>query len=65
MSVATLPQFLTMSQVCERLGVSRFALWEWRRKKLFPPPIVLGTRTLRWPEAVVTKFVEARTAKER
>lgn len=63
MSAATLPRLLTQREVCALLGVSRISLWAWRKAGKFPQPVVLGARTVRWPEPVVAKFVESRRAK--
>jgi excisionase family DNA binding protein len=57
----TIPRLLTQTEVCERLGVSRVALWSWRSAGQFPAPIVLGRR-LRWPEHEVAAFLEQRRA---
>lgn len=42
------------------MGVSRVTLWAWRRAGQFPESLVLGTRTVRWPEPVVAKFLEGK-----
>ena len=48
----TTPHYLTISQVCTALGISRSTLWRRRRAGLFPPPEdVLGFK--RWPAEVL------------
>jgi excisionase family DNA binding protein len=62
---AALPRLLTQGEVCELTGVSRITLWQWRRAGRFPQPLVLGYRTLRWPEPAIAKWLEASGRKGR
>lgn len=59
----TIPRLLTLKEVCTLAGVSRIAIYRWRRNGLFPQPVILGTRTIRWTEPAITKFLASRTAK--
>jgi excisionase family DNA binding protein len=55
-SAPALPRLLTQAEVCALLGISRFAVYEWVRDGKMPAPVVLGTRTQRWPEEEIARF---------
>ena len=40
----TIENLITPSQTAERLGVSRVALWNWRKAGKGPPVTMIGTR---------------------
>lgn len=40
--------YLSVDQVAERFGVSKDAIWRWKRKDEFPKPVKLGGMTTRW-----------------
>ncbi len=51
-------RLLTGREVCERLRITRVTLWEWRRRGLFPAPIVVGTGNRnRWLEEDVEQYI--------
>lgn len=61
------PQLLTLKQVCERLGVSRWTLEDLRNSGIFPSPVYLPPKTrksIRWIESEVNEFI-AKLAAER
>lgn len=64
-ATAALPRLLTEREVAAALRISRVSLWKWRRAGRFPAPIVLGPRTLRWPESAVANFLESRKTEGR
>jgi len=59
---ASVPQFLTTEDVCERLRISRMKLYELRQEDGFPKPARLGYRTLRWREDEIDDWLRAAAA---
>lgn len=57
-------RFLKMSEVCERLGVSRYTVYEWVKKGELPKPYKPGgTGHPRWLSAQIEDYVR-RAGKE-
>ena len=52
---------LTAEKVSEKLGVTKLALAQLRRRDAsFPPPIRLSRKVLRWEEADIDNWVEGK-----
>lgn len=41
-------QYLSVSQVAARLGVSKATVWRWSAQGTLPKPVKLGPNTTRW-----------------
>ena len=50
-------RLLRISEVSERVGMSRFKVNELIEKGLFPKPITFGHRTKLWPDTVLDAWV--------
>lgn len=50
-------KLLTLSQVCERTGLKKSAIYSRIKHKNFPPPIKIG-RASRWDSSAVNSWVE-------
>lgn len=51
---------LNQQEVLALVGVSRATLHRYRVSGLFPAPVTIGTRTIRWPVEVVQDFIEGK-----
>jgi prophage regulatory protein len=55
---------LSLEQVLQRLPVEgrphRVTLWRWVRRGVFPQPLQLGLRTVRWRERDIEAYLNAR-----
>ena len=47
-------------EVARMIGVSRSTLWRLVRADLFPPPIRVGTRAVRWRLSEVLEWIASR-----
>ena len=48
---------LTPSEVADKIGVHRASLYRWIDRGVFPAPTVKVGRTVRWPLAVVDRWI--------
>jgi prophage regulatory protein len=53
-------KLLTEKQVCANIGISRRTLLRWRELGKFPQPIQVGERAIRWDEADITAWIQAK-----
>lgn len=44
-------------------GVSRATIYNWRRRRAFPPPIPLSDRTVAWRVIDVQRWIDSRGRK--
>ena len=51
----TAPRFLRISEVLDRVGVSRPTIYRWVAAGEFPKQISIGTNSVVWLESDVTK----------
>lgn len=51
-----LPTLLTKDDICERYGIHKKTLDDWRGRGEFPPPIKIGPRLVRWRLADVEAY---------
>ena len=49
-------KMLCRKEVCEILGISESTLLRNVKKKLFPQPIRVGQRAVRWPREIIEEF---------
>lgn len=54
---------LRLSEVCDRLGMSRTTLWRLIQNGTFPKPIKLSPRIFVWLESSLTAYIEKSAAK--
>lgn len=53
-------KYVTSSEICKRLGVSRAAMTAARRRGMLPDPVSLnGTQIYLWEREVVQPYLEA------
>jgi predicted DNA-binding transcriptional regulator AlpA len=52
--------YLTIKQVCERLGVSRAAINRWRKAGTFPPARQFSPGCVRWPLSAIVEWEMSR-----
>ena len=52
-------QLLTARQVCERVGMSRPALYRRLADGKFPPPVYVGERSPRWRSDALAAWIES------
>ena len=50
---------LRMTELCEKLGVSRTSIWRWCRAGTFPQPVKLGRRAVGWRQTEVEEWLQA------
>ena len=62
---AAKPELLSIRQVTELLGIGRRSLSRHVRLGLFPPPIRLGSRTLRYSRRAVLAWIDERSGRLR
>jgi prophage regulatory protein len=59
----TMPsRLLDLREVSQLVGLGKSAIYDWIGRGLFPRPVQLGPRTVRWPEAEVLAWIAARIA---
>lgn len=56
------PRLLRLPAVLDRVGVSRASLYRMIAAGEFPAPVHLSARSVAWPEADVSEWIEARIA---
>ena len=56
----TAPRFLRISEVMDRVGVSRPTTYRWMREGTFPKQIAIGANSVVWLESDVTKWMDQR-----
>ena len=54
------PQFLRISEVIRRVGVSRPTIYRWMKEGNFPKQIEIGANSVVWLESDVTKWMDQR-----
>jgi predicted DNA-binding transcriptional regulator AlpA len=52
MQTATLPEVVTLQQLCERFEVTRQTINNWVQAEVLPPPVRLGRRVYWLPEQI-------------
>jgi predicted DNA-binding transcriptional regulator AlpA len=55
--------FLLREDVARAVGVSPRTIANWSKQGRFPPPVRLGTKTVRYPESAVRQFIDEAKAK--
>jgi excisionase family DNA binding protein len=56
--VSTADRLLKITEVCERLSVSRQTLYKWINKGRFPAGQQLGGNVVRWRQSTLDTFIE-------
>ena len=56
----TAPRFLRISEVLDRVGVSRPTIYRWMREGTFPKQIAIGANSVVWLELDITKWMDQR-----
>ena len=51
------PRFLRISEVLDRVGVSRPTIYRWMSKGSFPKQIAIGANSVAWLESDVTQWM--------
>ena len=51
------PRFLRLSEVIDRVGVSRPTIYRWMSKGSFPKQIAIGANSVAWLESDVTQWM--------
>ena len=54
-------ELLTAQQVEKMLGLSHATVHRLRKGGVFPEPIRVGLRAVRWPKATVVRYLKERT----
>jgi predicted DNA-binding transcriptional regulator AlpA len=57
-------EFVNARQLSHYLGICEKTLFRWCKASLFPAPIRVGRRTLRWRVADVDKFLDTQEGSE-
>lgn len=57
-------RLLTTSQAAERLGLAAQTIRNWRCSGKGPTAVVIGTRTIRYRESALTRFMDSLSAGE-
>ena len=50
-------RLITVADVCERLNISRAKLYRMMRNGEFPPPLKVGSQSVRWPQSELDEFL--------
>ena len=58
----TTPRFLRISEVLDRVGVSRPTIYRWVAAGEFPKQISVGGNTVVWVESAVSSWMEDQMA---
>jgi prophage regulatory protein len=53
-------RFLRVSEVMAKVGLAETALYSLMQKGMFPRPVKIGTRALRWSERELDQWMQAR-----
>ena len=61
---ADLERYLNIEDVTARLRVSKSTLWRWIKEDLFPKPIHLGPKAVRWKASDLAAWDRERTEAE-
>ena len=56
----TAPRFLRISEVLDRVGVSRPTIYRWVASGEFPKQIAIGANSVVWLESDVTNWMDQR-----
>ena len=54
------PRFLRISEVLNRVGVSRPTIYRWMSEGTFPKQISIGANSVVWLESDITKWMDQR-----
>ena len=54
------PHFLRISEVLDRVGVSRPTIYRWMREGTFPKQISIGANSVVWLESDITNWMDQR-----
>ena len=57
---SSVPRFLRISEVLDRVGVSRPTIYRWVAEGEFPKQISIGANSVVWLESDVTKWMDHR-----
>ena len=63
-SSVNLEQYLNIQEITASLKVSKSTLWRWIKQGLFPRPVRLGPKAVRWRESDIAAWDRERTAAE-
>ena len=63
MQTANLPQFVTADDIRRAACVSKPTFSKMVRDGLFPPPVMFGTRSRRWPASVLIDLASGKSSK--
>lgn len=55
-------RLLRREEVSQKVGLSRSAIYERMAKGIFPKPVVLGPKSVAWPEPEVEQWIADRIA---
>lgn len=55
-------RFLTLAEVCGRIGAARATIYSWQSKGIFPKCRKLGPRRVAWLESEVAAWMRERIA---
>ena len=53
-------RLLARAEVQERCGIARTTIYRLMRSGLFPTPILIGERAVRWSEAEIDQWIASR-----
>lgn len=56
---------LTIKDVCRLTALSRSTIYVLVKKKLFPAPLTVGHRSIRWEPKEIEKWIESCKGKEK
>jgi prophage regulatory protein len=55
-------RLIDLHEVMRLVGLGKSAIYDWISRGLFPRPVSLGPRSVRWPEAEVLAWIAERIA---
>jgi prophage regulatory protein len=65
-TIVTMPtkaiRLIGLREVMSLVGLRKSAIYDWISRGLFPQPVHLGSRCVRWPEAEVHRWIAERLA---
>jgi len=53
-------QFLRLTEVRGRIGVSKSTIYQWMQSDSFPRPVKLGARSVAWQEIAIDEWMATR-----
>lgn len=51
-------KLINPAELADKLRISTTTLWRWRKERLIPPAIDLGTRMIRWRAKDIDNWLE-------